>query len=181
MPEESGGTTTATADPKVPTSCVAYGPKKGAGAGVVDEMLNDFACGKNAIYWVITKQIAHTIPGKGAYRGRHGAVFFHPFNFANSYITALTSRVNPLNLLTPLINGCLINFYGLQRYPGQIPARLMRRGWFDVPNWPIRSFSEEDGCAISGVAYPTMASNSSLHAEAVRAATAPQHTRPRAA
>lgn len=98
------------------TECMSYGARNGAGAGVVDEMLFDYAAGRNQLVWAIVDEIAFKIPRKGERKGRHGLTAFRAFNLCNTFIEAgKFTRVNPQLLTTPVISNEQIEDFGMLR------------------------------------------------------------------
>ena len=79
---------------EVPKS-ISYGPSKGCGGGVIDEMLNQYAAGRLCTYWCVTQERAAGDQGP-----RHGESYYHAYEFSSVFVVpSLHTRINPLHVL----------------------------------------------------------------------------------
>ena len=93
--------------PKEPPKSITYGPRGGAGGGIIDEMLNDFPCSQGSLVWGVSKEVErHTV---SATHARDGALYYAPYTFQNNTLEPnMHTRINAKNFMLSWVDGTMI-------------------------------------------------------------------------
>ena len=138
---------------EVPKS-ISYGPSKGCGGGVIDEMLNQYAAGRLCTYWCVTQERAAGDQGP-----RHGESYYHAYEFSSVFVVpSLHTRINPLHVLGSYVHNTMVTSllsFAPKVKTKEIQLLLDTDSWWWCPKYVSQQFSEKPGETIlAGPAIP---------------------------
>ena len=90
--------------PRVAPKTVTFGPQRGAGGGIIDEVLNVFPCGPESMVFGTSEERR-----RGLKEDKRGDIYYHAYEFENSFLKGPHhTRLNPLNLMRAVLDSSML-------------------------------------------------------------------------
>ena len=90
--------------PRVAPKTVAFGPSRGAGGGIIDELLNVYPCGPESIVFGTSEERR-----RGLKEEKRGDIYYHTYEFENCFLKGPHhTRLNPLNLMRAVLDSSML-------------------------------------------------------------------------
>ena len=83
---------------------ITFGPRRGAGAGIIDELLNAYPCSSESLVWSTSEERP-----RGLEDDKEGELNYGVFTFESSWVHGDHTRLNPDNRMRAWINGPMLD------------------------------------------------------------------------